>query len=133
MEHIEYIQKETKIIAIIIRNEAEGEGAVFVSPHDFSQQLGINFRPGDYQIKPHIHNIIGRNVTVTQEVLFLARGKIRVDLYDDDGHLVAERILLPGDVIQLAGGGHGITFLEDSKLIEVKQGPYARMEDKYFI
>ncbi len=36
--------------------------------------------------------------------------------------------LIAGDIILLAGGGHGFTFLEDSEVIEIKQGPYISFE-----
>ena len=35
-----------------------------------------------------------------------------------------------GDVILLVSGGHGFEMLEESEIIEVKQGPYAGEEDK---
>jgi hypothetical protein len=35
-----------------------------------------------------------------------------------------------GDVILLAFGGHGFEMLEESEIIEVKQGPYAGEADK---
>jgi hypothetical protein len=35
-----------------------------------------------------------------------------------------------GDVILLASGGHGFEMIEDSEIIEVKQGPYAGEMDK---
>jgi hypothetical protein len=38
--------------------------------------------------------------------------------------------LYPGDVILLAHGGHGFFMIEESEIIEVKQGPYAGEEDK---
>lgn len=40
------------------------------------------------------------------------------------------RVLVAGDVILLATGGHGFEMLEPSELIEVKQGPYPGDEDK---
>ena len=40
------------------------------------------------------------------------------------------RILYQGDVVLLAYGGHGLEMLEDSEMIEVKQGPYAGEMDK---
>ena len=40
------------------------------------------------------------------------------------------RILNQGDVVLLAYGGHGFEMLEDSEMIEVKQGPYAGDMDK---
>ena len=39
-------------------------------------------------------------------------------------------ILHAGDVILLADGGHGFKMLEQSEIIEVKQGPYCGERDK---
>jgi hypothetical protein len=39
-------------------------------------------------------------------------------------------MLNKGDVILLADGGHGFKMIEDSEIIEVKQGPYAGELDK---
>ena len=35
-----------------------------------------------------------------------------------------------GDIILLANSGHGIVTLEESEIIEVKQGPYIEADDK---
>ena len=35
-----------------------------------------------------------------------------------------------GDVVLLAYGGHGFEMIEESEIIEVKQGPYAGEMDK---
>jgi uncharacterized protein YjlB len=87
-------------------------------------------RPAGYRIPAHIHNSVPRAVTFTREVLFIKSGSVRVDLYCDNGTYVESRILHAGDVILLASGGHGFEMLEDSEMIEVKQGPYAGDEDK---
>jgi len=55
---------------------------------------------------------------------------VRVDFYDDDQIYIESRVLNKGDVILLATGGHGFEMLEDSEMIEVKQGPYCGEEDK---
>jgi hypothetical protein len=39
-------------------------------------------------------------------------------------------VLETGDVILLVSGGHGFEMLEDSEMIEVKQGPYTGDSDK---
>jgi len=39
-------------------------------------------------------------------------------------------VLNQGDVALLAYGGHGFEMLEDSEMIEVKQGPYVGEMDK---
>ena len=47
-----------------------------------------------------------------------------MDVYDDDRDVVATHELGAGDVILMVGGGHGFRMLEDTTLLEVKQGPY---------
>jgi len=82
------------------------------------------------KIPPHVHNAVQRNVHFTQEVLVIKSGKVRVDYYDDDRSYLESRILCQGDVVLLAYGGHGFEMLENSEMIEVKQGPYAGEMDK---
>ncbi len=125
---IEHVQIDGRIGAIIVRNEFRPEGIQFVTPDDFSQQLGFMCRPAGYQIQPHIHKRVERETTLIQEVLFLRRGRVRVDFYGDDELLRESREIRSGDVILLSAGGHGFEMLEDSELIEVKQGPY--LDDK---
>jgi hypothetical protein len=55
---------------------------------------------------------------------------VRVDFYDDQKNYLVSRIINKGDVILLAFGGHGFEMIEDSEIIEVKQGPYAGEADK---
>ena len=71
-----------------------------------------------------------RTITLTQEVLFIRRGKVRVDIYSDRQVYLESRILGEGDVILLSSGGHGFEALEELEMIEVKQGPYAGGRDK---
>ena len=87
-------------------------------------------RPGGYTIPPHVHNPVQREVQFTQETLFIKSGKVRVDFYDAKQNYLESHILNPGDVILLAHGGHGFVMLEESEIIEVKQGPYAGEKDK---
>jgi hypothetical protein len=63
-------------------------------------------------------------------VIFLKSGKVRVDFYSSNKIYLKSKILVCGDVILLASGGHGFKMLEESEMIEVKQGPYAGEEDK---
>jgi hypothetical protein len=127
---IEYIKHQEKLLSVIIRNSFQKNGIEFFTPDDFSQQLGYMNRPKDYEIPPHVHNLVPRTVTLTQEVLFIKSGKIRVDFYDNTKTYLESRVLLSGDVILLADGGHGFKMLEQSEMIEVKQGPYCGEMDK---
>jgi mannose-6-phosphate isomerase-like protein (cupin superfamily) len=116
--------------AIILRASYKSDGINFFTPDDFSQQLAYMNRPQGYIISPHVHNLIPREVQLTKEVLFIKSGKIRIDFYDDHQNYKESYILYQGDVVLLAFGGHGLEMLEDSEIIEVKQGPYTGEADK---
>ncbi|MGYP000855283752 len=127
---IEKIAYHNLQLGIIIRNNFTKDGIEFFTNDNDSQQLGYMNRPKDYEILPHRHNIVQREVHLTQEVLFIKSGKVRVDFYDNEQIYLESRILNKGDVILLADGGHGFVMLEQSEIIEVKQGPYCGERDK---
>ncbi|MBF0405905.1 MAG: hypothetical protein HQM10_01020 [Candidatus Riflebacteria bacterium] len=126
----EQVLDKDVVIAIIIKTDFEKTGIEFFTPPHFSQQLAYMKRPRDYFIEPHVHNPIPREVVLTQEVLFIKSGKVRVDFYSDEKEYLSSRVLHPGDVILLAGGGHSFMMLEESEIIEVKQGPFSGEKDK---
>jgi len=127
---IERIIHNGKELGIIISSSFNKKGIEFFTTDDYSQQLGYMNRPKGYIIDPHRHNLVERKVLLTQEVLFIKSGKIRVDFYDDDQHYLQSSILHSGDIILLANGGHGFEMIEQSEIIEVKQGPYVGELDK---
>ncbi len=116
---------ENSPICHIIRASYSPQATEFYTPGDYSQQLGIIKYPKGGLIKPHYHNKVAREVHYTQEVLMIRKGKIRVKLFDSVLNFIGEVILNAGDVILLASGGHGFEMLEDSEMLEVKQGPYS--------
>lgn len=130
MDYVEVIKDDREILAIIIRRDFFTEGIKFFTPDDFSQQLAYMYHKKGKKIKPHVHNAVKREVHFTQEVLFLKRGQLRADIYHNNQKYHSSHILKAGDVILLAGGGHGFEVLEDIEMIEVKQGPYAGEIDK---
>lgn len=127
---IETVSFNQKTLAIIIRSNYTKEGISFFTPEDFSQQLGYMNRKKGYVIEPHVHNLVERKVKLTQEVLYIKSGSVRVDFYDNDQNYLENRVVNKGDVILLADGGHGFEILEDAEMIEIKQGPYCGDEDK---
>jgi len=119
------------ILAIVLRGADTVEGIHFLTPDSFSQQLGLMKRPRGYAIAPHDHNPVPRIIEWTQEALFIKSGQVRLDLYAPESRDYLEsRVLEAGDVALLAHGGHGLVMLEESEIIEVKQGPYAGEADK---
>jgi hypothetical protein len=127
---IETIKSNDNILAIILRANYKSEGISFFTPNEFSQQLGYMNRPKGYQILPHLHNKVKRNVEYTNEVLLIKSGQVRVDFYDENKNYFISQILNKGDVILLVRGGHGFEMLEQSEMIEIKQGPYLDDKDK---
>jgi len=127
---IDHINHDGRCLATILRTAYCKHGIQFFTPDEYSQQLAYMNRPAGYVIKPHVHNVVVRQVQFTKEVLFIKTGKVRVDFYDDKCCYLESSILYCGDVILLAFGGHGFEMLEHSEIIEVKQGPYAGEADK---
>lgn len=127
---VENITKNDLQLAIIIRANYKKEGIEFFTNDNDSQQLGYMNRPEGYVIAPHRHNIVPREVHLTQEVLYIKSGKVRVDFYDNEQNYIKSSVLNSGDVILLSDGGHGFKMLEQSEIIEVKQGPYCGERDK---
>lgn len=127
---LEQIKHNEQILGIIIRHSFHKDGIAFFTPDDFSQQLGYMNRPEGYEIPPHVHNLVERKVVLTQEVLYIKSGKVRVDFYDDNRNYLESRVVTSGDVVLLASAGHGFKMLEQSEMIEVKQGPYCGEMDK---
>ena len=127
---IKKIEYQNKLFAIIIFNSFKEPGIHFVTPDDYSQQLAYMNHPKGKKIQAHYHNIVQREVTLTQEVLFIKKGKLRVDFYDKALNKFQEEVLSEGDCILLSEGGHGFEVLEDIEMIEVKQGPYTGEHDK---
>jgi len=124
------IRHDGELIALILRHGFNKPGIHFFTSNELSQQLAYMHQPTGKVIEPHIHNPVARQVQYTQEVLFIKRGRMRVDFYDSARNYLESRILEPGDVILLAQGGHGFEVLDEVEMIEVKQGPYAGENDK---
>lgn len=127
---LERITHKDLVIALIIYKKYKQDGIQFLSPNEYSLQLGYMTRPKGYKVIPHVHNPIKRNTVGTQEVLFIKSGKIRIDFYSFEQKYLESRELSAGDIILLAGAGHGIEILKKSEIIEIKNGPYIKDADK---
>lgn len=117
-------------LAIIVRADFEKDGISFFTPDDYSQQMAFMKHPAGHKIIPHVHNEVHRHVYYTREVLVIRKGKIRCDFFTDTREYVSSVILNGGDIILLASGGHGFECIEETEMVEIKQGPYAGEGDK---
>jgi hypothetical protein len=74
------IRRGDEILAIILPRDFKEPGIQFVTPPSFSQQLAcMRRRPAGKVIDAHVHNPLVRDTKNTLEVLFLKRGRLRVD------------------------------------------------------
>ena len=133
MDNFEKIEHNGSLIALVLRKNFDRSGLTFVTKDDFGLQLGIHIQNKGFKVKPHRHLPFDelKNLRV-QEIFYVETGKIRVKLYDDDGKKIKDIEGNAGDII-IANTGHDLLCLEDSKVIEIKQGPYrGKNEKRYF-
>jgi hypothetical protein len=118
--------------AVIVTSEDFEPGTKFVSDPGWPLQLGLLMPTAGHVIQAHVHlPHEARLAGLTQEFLFVVSGKMEVKFYDELGeHFHAETIVQGEGLLQVKGG-HAFRFLEDARLLEVKQGPYlGRHKDK---
>ena len=127
---VERIIYKDQLIAIIVPSRFSKPGVHFFTEDHLSQQLAFMHHKEGKVIKPHIHNPISRDVKYTQEVLFIRKGKLKINFYNSQKQYIENRVLEAGDAVLLVSGGHGFEVLEELEMIEVKQGPYVGDEDK---
>jgi mannose-6-phosphate isomerase-like protein (cupin superfamily) len=118
------------LYAIIISNSFNKDGITFFTQDESSQQLAYMKHPKGKVIEPHFHNSIKRIIYDTQEVLYIKKGTLKVDFYDNNKNVLGSEFLNEGDLIMLIQGGHGFSVVEDLEMIEIKQGPYLGDNDK---
>ena len=89
------------------------------------QMIGLKHPRGAY-LKAHYHNTEHLVTKQVQECLFLRKGKVKLDIYGPTPKYKYLKYvyLKPGDAFIILNGGYGIHMLQDSELIEYKNGPY---------
>lgn len=130
MSPVEIIADGETPLAYIVNAEWRPTATQFLTPDDFTQQMGmIVYRAGE-SITPHVHIPVERTIVGTTECIVVRQGRCEIDIYNAERTFIASRVLEEGAIILLLGGGHGFRMIEDTVLFEVKQGPYVGMRDK---
>ena len=127
---VETVEHAGQVFCIVIRATPWPTQTEFYTPNDYNLQMGKVVYPAGGAIPRHSHRPVTRTVTGTSEVLVVQKGRMFIDLYDDDNTLVATREMAAGDAVALVSGGHGFRLIEDTVLLEVKQGPYSGVQEK---
>jgi hypothetical protein len=126
----ERIPAEGTLLALLSSGSGDPAETTFPTPPELNLQLGFVVYPAGGEIARHDHRAIDRQLTGTSEVILVRSGRCEIDFYDHDRQYVATRELSVGDVVLIVGGGHGFRMLEDTVLLEVKQGPYTGLDEK---
>lgn len=117
------------VLAIIVRTNDWESGLNFVSSDEDYQQVGLWTYDQGKKLAPHTHLTTRRVVLHTQEVVIIKEGRVRADIYTEKEEYLKSVELGEGDIIILLNGGHGYEILEDNtKVIEVKNGPYVGVD-----
>ena len=127
---VERINWNNRPLAYIIRASFLPDCTTFLTPPEFKQQVGYIVYPAGGEVARHVHRPLEHHLVGTSEVLIVKKGHCLIDIYSDDQQLVATRELYPEDIMLMVGGGHGFRMLEDTILLEIKQGPYIGPDEK---
>lgn len=130
---IEKIKHKRKLYAIIIRKKyKKKKGINFFTSKELTQQIGYMSHPSGHIIKPHIHKKKITKNLLTTEVILVFAGKLRVDFYSNKNkkNYLFSKIINGGDILMLINGAHGFRVIKNTKIIEIKQGPYDEVNDK---
>ena len=138
MKEIENVEYKGRTLVVVVRAHAlrelksAGNKVSFATPEHFPLQMGIHARLKGDIVSAHFHRPFQelKNLPV-QEFFHVKSGKVKIELYDEreNDAKVSEIIAEDGDMLIL-NTGHGMTFLEDTELVELKQVLYRGREEE---
>ena len=122
--------EEGEVLCLVVRSAYAPPATTFLTPPEYKQQVGFVVYPAGGEVKRHVHIDLERHLVGTSEVILVKKGSCILDVYTREGHPVRSVQLGEGDLMLMVGGGHGFRMLEDTVLLEVKQGPYTGIDEK---
>ena len=129
MSIIEIKDKETVLARYIPSKYAWKEGLNFFSENKEFVQAGTWGYQKNKILHAHKHNVVIRKTEITQEVLYIKKGRILAQIYDLSEKLIREIEVYRDDILIMLNGGHGYKILEDNtQVLEIKNGPYPGAE-----
>lgn len=126
---MQYFDKNRKLVAVLHRKERE-PGLEFVTEESQPLQVGVMYYPNGNSVRLHKHTPPGE-VTLTQEVLYVESGGASVEITDDNWAPLARFDIRQGDILIFCAGGHQLNIWPNTKIVEVKQGPYSSHPKEY--
>jgi hypothetical protein len=124
-----FIKHNNRTVAIFHKLDEWKEGLDFLTPNETFIQAGTWWYQQGKALKGHVHITNERLVPLTQEVVIVVNGRLRVDLYSSEKKIFHQETLQQGDVGVILEVGHGYEVLDpDTKVLEVKNGPFVSVE-----
>ncbi len=124
-----YRDSKGNVMALVIPAEHSVEGIEFFTRDEDPQQVAFMGHPAGHEIQRHYHNPNPRTIDYTCETLVMRKGIMQVDLYENR-EILHSFLMKAGDIVTLFSGGHGFKMIEDTEMVEIKQGPYPGPADK---
>mgnify|MGYP001300992008 CR=1 FL=1 len=129
---IKHITYKGKVLAIIIKgNYLNKKGINFFTNPKLNQQVAFMNHPKNHLIQPHTHKNSIRKIKGTTEVLIILDGILKINFFNIKKKYLFSKLAKKNDIIILLSGGHGFEVKKNCKMIEVKQGPFSKSEDKF--
>lgn len=115
-----------EIAAVLIPKDfAVDEGIKFYSKKNDEFQIGLMRRPKEYKISPHYHTKKIREIKHTSEALIVKKGSIKCCFFNQNDKNDTKSIIInEGDILIILKYAHSFDFLEESEVVEIKQGPF---------
>ncbi len=124
MNPVKSIYNQDELVAQVFNLKDIEEGLDFLTEDDSFVQVGTWNYKKDTLLPAHFHNDFDRSALRTQEVVIVLSGKIKCSLYSTDGNFIDDAFLNQNMMIIQYSNAHEYELLEDSKVIEIKNGPY---------
>lgn len=123
-KNIKNISHNDELYSSIFDLNNINEGLDFLTNNDSFVQVGTwKYEKGKI-LDAHYHNTFERKSYITQEVVLVLEGKIICNLYTTNGEFIASEEIRENQLIIQFQGIHEYEILDNSKVLEIKNGPY---------
>jgi hypothetical protein len=126
LRSVEFIEGDGRLLAIVVRADFSERGTHPLTDESLPLQMSVMVKEAGEGSPAHVHSpsvAVDQGGRYRHEMLHVVEGRVDVGVHTGEG-LLAERVVLgPGDTVLLFEG-HDTVFLERSRLVEVKEGPY---------
>lgn len=127
---MEIKDKAGNLLVIFFVRSKWKKGLNFLTQDSDYLQCGTWWYQKGHVLQKHKHKIFKRESFRTQELIYVVEGTMKAIVYDDEMNFVESIILRDGDLAIFLNGGHEYLILsDDTKILEVKNGPFVGVEN----